>query len=78
MLERAAAPRPQVLEDIDLDVELLWDSPDDAEGEFYAWIAGESSTVKLLRRMLVSGCGVDRGRVAFMGYWRAGQVERTA
>lgn len=78
VLARAAAPRPQVLEDIDLDVELLWDSPADAEGEFYAWIAGESSTVKLLRRMLVSGCGVDRGRVAFMGYWRAGQVERTA
>jgi len=77
VLARAAAPRPQVLDDIDVDVELLWDSPDDAEGEFYAWIAGESQTVKLLRRMLVQGCGVDRGRVAFMGYWRAGQVERT-
>ena len=78
VLARAAAPRPQVLEEIDLDVDLLWDSPADAEGEFYAWIAGESSTVKLLRRMLVQGCGVDRKRVAFMGYWRAGQVERTA
>lgn len=78
VLSRAAAPRPQVLEDIDLDVDLLWDSPADAEGEFYAWIAGESQTVKTLRRLLVQGHGVDRKRVAFMGYWREGQVERTA
>lgn len=77
VLARAAAPRPQQLEDIDIDVELLWDSPEEAEGEFYAWIAGESQTVKLLRRLLVQGYGVDRGRVAFMGYWRAGRVERT-
>jgi NADPH-dependent ferric siderophore reductase len=77
MLERAAAPRPQELEEIDVDLELLWDSPQDAEGEFYAWIAGESATIKQLRRLLVSGCGVDRKRVAFMGYWRLGQSERT-
>ncbi|SDO73167.1 NADPH-dependent ferric siderophore reductase, contains FAD-binding and SIP domains [Microbacterium sp. ru370.1] len=78
VLERAAAPRPQELEDIDLDVDLLWDSPADGEGEFYAWIAGESQAVKTLRRLLVQGHGVDRKRVAFMGYWRDGQVERTA
>jgi NADPH-dependent ferric siderophore reductase len=78
VLARAAAPRPQELDDIDVDVDLLWDSPDDGEGEFYAWIAGESQTVKVLRRLLVQGCGVDRKRVAFMGYWRTGQVERTA
>jgi NADPH-dependent ferric siderophore reductase len=77
VLARAAAPRPQQLDDIDVDVDLLWDSPADAEGEFYAWIAGESQTVKVLRRLLVQGCGVDRKRVAFMGYWRMGQVERT-
>ncbi|MDQ1128425.1 siderophore-interacting protein [Microbacterium sp. SORGH_AS_0888] len=76
VLSAAAAPRPQVLEDIDVDAELLWDSPQDAEGEFYAWIAGESGTVKTLRRLLVQGHGVDRKRVAFMGYWRAGQSER--
>lgn len=75
-LAAAAAPRPQELEDIDVDTELLWDSPADAEGEFYAWIAGESATVKTLRRLLVQGHGVDRKRVAFMGYWRAGQSER--
>ncbi len=75
LLSRAAAPRPQVLEDIDLDTDILWDSPVDAEGEFYAWIAGESQTVKTLRRLLVQGHGVARTRVAFMGYWRAGRAE---
>lgn len=77
VLARAAAPRPQVLEDVDVDLELLWDSPEAGDGEFYSWIAGEAATVKTLRRLLVSGCGVDRKRVAFMGYWRLGQAERT-
>lgn len=77
VLERAAAPRRQEVADIDVDLELLWDSPDPADGEFYAWIAGEAATVKTLRRMLVSERGVDRRRVAFMGYWRLGQAERT-
>ncbi len=76
VLAHAAAPRRQVLADIDVDHDLLWDSPDDSEGEFYAWIAGEAATVKGLRRHLVQGCGVDRKRVAFMGYWRLGQSER--
>lgn len=77
LLTRASAPRPQQLEDIDVDLELLWDSPEDGEGEFYAWMAGEAATIKTLRRLLVSGCGVDRKRVAFMGYWRNGVAERT-
>jgi len=76
VLTRAAAPRRQELADVDVDVDLLWDSPEDSEGEFYAWIAGEAAMVKGLRRHLVQGCGVDRKRVAFMGYWRLGQSER--
>lgn len=76
VLTAASAPRPQELSDIDVDSELLWESPEDAEGEFYAWMAGESATVKTLRRLLVSTHGVDRKRVAFMGYWRLGQSER--
>jgi NADPH-dependent ferric siderophore reductase len=76
VLERAAAPRRQELAEIDVDRDLLWDSPEDSEGEFYAWIAGEAAMVKGLRRHLVQGCGVDRKRVAFMGYWRLGQSER--
>ncbi len=42
---------------------------------FYAWIAGEAGTVKELRRYLVRDLGVDRKRVAFMGYWRRGKSE---
>lgn len=76
ILVRAAAPRRQELADVDVDTDLLWDSPEESEGEFYAWIAGEAATIKGLRRHLVQGCGVDRKRVAFMGYWRLGQSER--
>lgn len=42
---------------------------------FYAWIAGEAGVVKALRRYLVREVGVDRRRVAFMGYWREGRAE---
>ncbi len=73
--EDAAA---QALADIDVDAQLLWESPDDADGEFYAWFAGEAAAIKTLRRLLVADCGVSRRRVAFMGYWRQGQAERSA
>jgi NADPH-dependent ferric siderophore reductase len=43
----------------------------------YAWIAGESWCVKLLRRALVTELDVDRSRVAFMGYWREGVSMRS-
>jgi len=71
----ASATREQRLDDVDIDVETLWESPEQAPSGFYAWIAGESSTVKTLRRMLVTGSGIDRSRVAFMGYWRLGKAE---
>lgn len=41
----------------------------------YAWLAGESSAVRALRRRLVDGPGLDRRRVAFTGYWRRGTTE---
>ncbi|GAA3233358.1 siderophore-interacting protein [Streptomyces sp. XM83C] len=41
----------------------------------YAWIAGESSCVKALRRHLVGERGFDRRRVTFVGYWRQGLTE---
>ncbi|MER6422393.1 siderophore-interacting protein [Streptomyces sp. NPDC001137] len=41
----------------------------------YAWIAGESGSVKQLRRHLVGECGIDRRRVTFVGYWRQGLSE---
>lgn len=43
----------------------------------YAWVAGESWLVKVLRRALVSELGVERSRVAFMGYWREGVAMRS-
>ncbi|MDN3358803.1 siderophore-interacting protein [Actinomadura sp. DC4] len=41
----------------------------------YAWIAGESSAVRALRRHLVGARGFDRRRVEFTGYWRKGASE---
>ncbi|WP_105974393.1 siderophore-interacting protein [Streptomyces geranii] len=41
----------------------------------YAWIAGESSVVKELRRHLVRERGIDRRAVTFVGYWRRGLSE---
>lgn len=43
----------------------------------YAWIAGESKVVTGLRRKLVNDLGLDRGQVAFMGYWREGVSMRS-
>lgn len=57
------------------EADMPWSAPDDAEGELYAWIAGESSMVKELRRLLVNEAGLDRSRVAFMGYWKRGAAE---
>lgn len=74
----AASPRPQVVEDLDVDTQILWDSPEPAPGEFYAWLAGESAVIKTMRRALVTARSIDRRRVAFMGYWRDGQSERSA
>jgi NADPH-dependent ferric siderophore reductase len=72
----ALAGSAQQLDDVDVDRELLWDSPETVtDGHFYAWLAGEASAIKLLRRFLVSETGIDRKRIAFMGYWRAGRAE---
>ncbi|MDE9364532.1 siderophore-interacting protein [Luteipulveratus sp. YIM 133132] len=40
-----------------------------------AWIAGESSVVRAMRRLLVGEYDVPRSAVAFMGYWREGHRE---
>ncbi|WP_284233423.1 siderophore-interacting protein [Arenivirga flava] len=73
----ALGARQQPVEEIDVDAEILWDSPEDGPGAFYAWLAGESAAIKALRRVLVTETGIDRKRVAFMGYWRLGVAERT-
>lgn len=44
--------------------------PDDT----YAWVAGDSDTVKACRRLLVGEGGMPRSQVAFMGYWKQGRA----
>jgi len=76
LLRAAAAPAPEPFVDVDVDTDLLWEAPAEPPDEaFYAWLAGEAGVIKDLRRLLVRGHGVDRSRVAFMGYWRQGRAE---
>jgi len=39
----------------------------------YAWVCGEATAVRAVRRHLVDGWGLDRRSVTFSGYWRTGQ-----
>ncbi|MCY0930325.1 siderophore-interacting protein [Streptomyces sp. H27-H1] len=41
----------------------------------YVWIAGESATIRAVRRHFVQDCGIDRRAVRFTGYWRLGAGE---
>ncbi len=43
-------------------------------GDTYAWVAGDSDTVKACRRLLVGEGGLSRSNVAFMGYWKHGRA----
>ncbi|HEX5968635.1 MAG TPA: siderophore-interacting protein [Intrasporangium sp.] len=43
--------------------------------ETYAWVAGDSDTVKAIRRILVGEVGMARHHVAFMGYWKVGTAQ---
>lgn len=60
--------------------ELLWEVPQEtteaaAFQGIRAWVAGEASAVRTIRRHLVGPCGLARRDVAFMGYWRIGRAE---
>ena len=69
-LSPAADPEPA--ED-----ELLWETPTGRPPEdgVYAWVAGEASVVREVRRALIGRHGLTRRQVAFMGYWRQGRAE---
>ncbi|ASK65404.1 cobalamin ABC transporter ATP-binding protein [Brachybacterium avium] len=69
-----AAMTSTELEDVDVDETILWETTT-GHGAFYAWLAGEASVIKALRRHLVSELGLDRTQVSFMGYWRQGRAE---
>lgn len=62
------------LEDIDIDASVPWELAKPVEGQFYAWIAGESEAVMGIRRYLIKDRGVDRSLLNLMGYWRFGKV----
>lgn len=64
------------VDDLDDDAGILWDEPaGDADGEHFAWLAGEKGAVQRMRRFLVRERGCPRDRVAFMSYWRQGHAE---
>lgn len=44
------------------------------EGDGYIWIAGETDTVKILRRHLVEERGHNRSWIKAAGYWRKGSA----
>ena len=61
---------------INPDTEVLWEVPPGPEDAgLYAWLAGEATAITQLRRHLVRELGIDRSRVAFMGYWKLGRAE---
>lgn len=39
-------------------------------GPVFAWVAGESASVRALRRHLANDRGIDKRAIAFTGYWR--------
>lgn len=62
--------------DVDDDEDVLWDIGEwTQQSPFVAWLAGESGTIKTLRRHLVRDRQIDRNSVAFMGYWKYGRPE---
>ena len=69
-----AAP-PAAPSEVDPGEDDVWDVPEHPAVSFYAWLAGEAGTVVSLRRHLVGERGVDRGSVAFMGYWKRGRAQ---
>jgi NADPH-dependent ferric siderophore reductase len=44
------------------------------EGSVFAWLAGEQSVVRDLRRYLIEERGVDKSDIDFTGYWRRAEV----
>ncbi|HDS9357585.1 TPA: siderophore-interacting protein [Enterobacter chengduensis] len=55
--------------------ELLWDKASTRSTDFYGWVAGESTVVKLLRRYLVGEQGLPHDAINFMAYWAKGRAK---
>lgn len=62
--------------DLQENADVLWEVPSHVpDSGLYAWVAGEAGMVRFLRRLLITQMGLDRKRIAFMGYWREGRKE---
>lgn len=48
------------------------------EGEPFAWVAGEQSTVRDVRRHLVDDRGMPKEDITFVGYWKRSEVTALA
>jgi NADPH-dependent ferric siderophore reductase len=42
------------------------------DGGGYAWVGGEATSVRAVRRQLLAEHGLERDRLTFMGYWKRG------
>ena len=54
------------------------DSTEGAAGAVFAWVAGEASAVRAVRRHLVGERGLDKRAVSFTGYWRRDMTQDEA
>lgn len=73
---RGSAARADIALD-ESDADDIWDVPETpVDPGLYAWLAGEAGVITALRRHLVREVGIDRKRVAFMGYWKQGRSEQ--
>ena len=71
-----AVPNPGLVTGADeADDDVLWETPSGPAPGLYAWVAGEASVVREVRRTLGGPHGLPRSQVAFMGYWRQGRCE---
>ncbi|RON57520.1 siderophore-interacting protein [Pseudomonas frederiksbergensis] len=67
-------PESVVLEEVNVDEEILWETSESAHDGFYGWIAGETVAVMSLRKYLIKEHGIPRESLNLMGYWRYNKV----
>ncbi|WP_347905279.1 siderophore-interacting protein [Pseudomonas purpurea] len=62
------------LAEVNIDEELLWETPRPNGNGFYGWIAGETAAVMDVRKYLIKECGIPHEMLNLMGYWRYNRV----
>lgn len=60
-------------EELDLNTQRPWERASAKQGDFYAWVAGESAAVMAIRRFLINEQGLARQQLTLMGYWKLGR-----